>query len=154
MDIKKIKVDSAVIEAGEWVSDLPEMGDLKLKVRGEDNEAFKKYMNKRLRSVPKGARNRDGTLPPAVLEALTGEAYLETVLIDWDNLRDGDTPITYDKELARTFLTDKDYRDFFGAVRWAAQNVARAKSEVDEGILGNSAPPSNGSKAGAATPKP
>jgi hypothetical protein len=132
MDIKSIKVDSAVIEIGEWVDKIPEMGDLRLKVRGEGNEDFKRFLNKALRNVPKGARHRDGTVPPALMEKIVGEALLETVLIDWANLKSGDEDVPYSKDLARTFLTDKDYRHFRTSVLWAAAFVAGSKEHADD----------------------
>ncbi|MBS7737940.1 MULTISPECIES: hypothetical protein [unclassified Chelatococcus] len=132
MDINSIKVDSAVIEVGEWVRKIPEMGDLGLKVRGEGNEDFKRFLNRKLRNVPKGARHRDGTVPPALMESIIGEALLETVLIDWANLKNGDEDVPYSKELARTFLTDKDYRHFRTAVQWAASFVAGGQEFADE----------------------
>lgn len=150
MDLKSAKVDGALIEAGEWVKDIPEMDNLELKVRGVGCVEFKRYIAKRYRLVPKGARHRDGSIDPSLQDAIATDALVETILLDWRNVEEGGVPVPYSKEAARQYLTNPDYRPLRDAVSWAANVVASGGALSDEDVLGNSAPMSNGSTDGAA----
>ncbi|CAH1670771.1 MULTISPECIES: hypothetical protein [unclassified Chelatococcus] len=154
MDMQSTKVDSVVIEGGEWVKDIPQMDDLELKVRGLGCAEFKRHIARRQRALPKGARHRDGSIDPQLQETIATEAMIETILLDWRNLDDGGVPVPYSKEKAREYLTNPDYRLFRDAVSWAANTVANGDALADDDILGNSAPTSNGSTGGAAITTP
>jgi hypothetical protein len=143
MDLSKLKVDSAKIATGSWVGDIPSMGDLRLKVRGISAPAFVDAQRRLMRGVAKDERNRDGTLPSAVADRVTGTALHQAVLLDWDNLTTDGKTAPYDASLALQLLTDPDYAMFRDAVVWAAGIVSADEGEVADAILGNSAPPSN-----------
>ncbi|MBS7696270.1 MULTISPECIES: hypothetical protein [unclassified Chelatococcus] len=149
MDLKSAKVNSVLIEAGEWVKDIPGMDDLALKVRGLGCIEAKNFMSRRVRALPKGTMNRDGTFPPALQERLLTEQCIEVLLLDWENLTEDKTTVPYSKEKARELLTNPDYRPLKDAVLWAANTLASGEALADGEILGNSPPTSNGSTAGA-----
>jgi hypothetical protein len=40
MDLKSIKTDTKLVEAGRWVDEIPNMGDLRLNVRGMTSKLY------------------------------------------------------------------------------------------------------------------
>lgn len=146
MDLSKIKIDSAKIARGDWVGDLPFSGmeGLRLKVRGLASVVYRETLAKRGRAIPRSARNKDGSLPIAIADRVTGEALAEAVLLDWEGLSDNGCVEPYDKELAMKLLTDPDFAAFRDTVIYAASIVADDDREHEDALLGNSGPPSAG----------
>jgi hypothetical protein len=144
MKLTDLEIDVDKLEQGDWVENIPDMGDLRLKVRGSENADFRALQQKLLRAVPRG-QLRDGRVPPEVSDRITATLLLETVLLDWDGLVGGnDEPIPYSKEMAAKLLTDPKYRRFRNAVAWAADVVAERTKEDDEAMEGNSSASSSG----------
>lgn len=137
MDIASLKVDSAVIAEGTWVSDIPEMGDLKLRVRGWSSPKAKHLLSRKLRAVPKKQRGRDGLPLPKVEDQITAEVLHEAVLLDWSGMTDAGKPLPYDPKLAGEWLSNPDYRPFRDAVSWAARAVDNDEAEATEDLAGN-----------------
>ena len=144
MKLTDLEIDVDKLEQGDWVENIPDMGDLRLKVRGSGNSDFRALQQKLLRAVPRG-KLRDGRVPPEVQDAITGTLLLETVLLDWDGLADGNgEPIPYSREMAAKLLTEPKYRRFRDGVAWAADVVAERTKEDDEAMEGNSSASSSG----------
>lgn len=137
MDISNLKRDSARIEAGEWVGDIPNMGTLRLRVRGIGSKAYTATLSRLSRAVPKDQRLRDGGLKPDSAVRVMGEAMHEALLLEWDGLEDGDKPLKFDKALALEWMTNPDFRPFLDAVVYAANVVEGGRSEVVEDIAKN-----------------
>src|SRR5215207_282633 len=134
MKLSDIKININAVEKGDWVGDIPEMGDLRLRVRGTDNADYSALQDKLLRA----ARRRNGNASREQRDQITATLLLETVLLDWDGILDeNNRPIPYSKDFAQTLLTDPEYRDFRMAVIWAADQVARTESKVEESDRGN-----------------
>jgi hypothetical protein len=137
MEIKDLKKNSSAISAGQWVDDIPDMGELRLKVRGLSSPAVSALRARKERAVPRKQRNRDGTLKQATAMRISSEILAEIVLIDWEGITDGGKPVPYDKALATKWLTDLDYQDFANAGAWAAMLVDRGESDELEELAGN-----------------
>jgi len=150
MELSNLTRDSARIEAGEWVGDLPGMGDLRVKVRGTGSKIYTSVVSRLGRAVPKGQRNRDGSLLPETSLRIAGEAIHEAILLDWDGLSEGGKPVKFDKDLAKKLLTDPDYRPFFDAVVLAATIVENGRGELAEELEKNSERSSPGNSNTAA----
>ncbi|HEV7416043.1 MAG TPA: hypothetical protein VGN98_07785 [Tianweitania sediminis] len=124
MKLSDLKIDPVKVEQGAWVDDIPEMGGLRLRVRGLQNNDFRKMQSRLVEAEPRQNKPR-GRLLPERQEAITGTCLVETVLLDWDGITDeADQPIPYSKEQAKEFLTDPAYRRLRDAVVWAASVVA------------------------------
>jgi hypothetical protein len=129
--LKSLKIDSAAVEGGRWVEQIPGAGNLRLRVRGVGNAAYRALMDKLVDAVPREKRLRG--LDVADRDRITAECFVETILLDWDNLYADDAEtekVPYSKELASQLLTDPDYIRFYDAVQWAANLVAN-DSEAD-----------------------
>lgn len=122
MNLNDIKIDPARLEDGAWVGDLPNMGDLELKVRGVGNKLYRTREAELLKKVP---RSKRGELDIADGDRITTTLLLETVLLDWRGIVDGDQPLPYSREMAEKLLTDPAWRNFRAAVAYAGAIVAQ-----------------------------
>lgn len=138
MDLSNLKRDSGRIESGEWVDDIPGMGDLRLRVRGLSSPTVTALRARKQRKATKSERNGDGSLKTDVELRIFGEVLHEAVLLEWDCLTDGGVAIPYDAEKARKWLTDPDFMPFADAVTYAAQIVDRGFLEVADTLEKNS----------------
>lgn len=144
MDINSIKRDSASIEAGQWIGDIPGFGDVRFKVRGLTSPTAVALRSRKERKVPIEDRERDGSLKPQVAIRLMGEILHEACLLDWDGITSNGQPVPYDSEQAKAWLTDPDFMSFADAVAYAAGVVDRTRAGQTGALSKNSAAPSRG----------
>lgn len=137
MDIKDIKKNAAEITGGQWVGDIPDMGDLRLRVRGLSSPQVIAIRSRKERAVPRKERLRDGSLRPETGLRISGEVLHEAVLLDWSGLTSDGKPVKYDAALAAEWCTNPDYQDFASAVAWSAMVVDRGDADRTEELAGN-----------------
>lgn len=141
MDIKSVKVDSKRGERGDWVDNIPGMGDLRLRVRSYANSDYQAFLSKEIAAVPREKRVEGrvgGALLPQVRDDMITRGIVEHILLGWENLSEGGEPIPYSKEKATEFMVDPDYRDLRDAVNWAATDVERIREDEVNNATGNS----------------
>jgi hypothetical protein len=137
MKLKDIALDAERQENGAWVTDVPDMEGLRLKVRGSNNADWRRLQNKLLEAIPR-KRRMSGRLDVDDTDRITESLLLNTCLLDWDGLEDDDgKPIPYSKEMAHKLIYEKEYRAFRDAVAWAANNVAQQISDDLKETSGN-----------------
>lgn len=137
MDIKNLKREVKALDEGRWIDQIPEMGDLRLKVRAETSTKVAALRARKIRLLARQDRERDGSPKFDALLRITSEVLHEAVLLDWDGLTNEGAPVKYDPELAKVWLTDPEYRDFADAVAWAARVAANERDEAIEEAAGN-----------------
>src|SRR5262249_32252980 len=129
------KIDPKKREDGAWISNIPEWGDLKVKVRGVGNRDWAKLEQKLISAVPR-ARRLNG-LDAQDRDRINGILLRDTSLLDWKGVEDDDGKAQpFSKELANKYLTEPEYGPFRDAVLWAATVVAeqgQAEIEADAG---------------------
>jgi hypothetical protein len=133
MKLAHIKVDSAKAEAGDWVDKIPEMDDLRLKVRGAQCASARTLRNQLIRALPARVRTDPNGIPTERLDEIEAKVATEVILLDWDNL-DG---VPYSKEKAAELLKDPDFIFFREAVNWASNRVGRQDAAAHEAAAGN-----------------
>lgn len=138
MDIQSLKKDAALITEGQWIGEIPNMGDLRLRVRGASSPRVVACRARKQRAVPRDERLRDGSLSIDTTIRIETEVLHEAVLLDWDGLTDGGKAVKYDEELAREWLTNPDFRDFADAVVWASGVADRGVVDQKEAAAKNS----------------
>lgn len=134
MDLNDQKVDPKVREEGAWVDDIPEMGDLRLKVRGADNRAWQKRADALVAAVPR--KKRINGLDAEERNRIMAICCRDHGLLDWQNLKIGGVDIPYSKDKANELLTEPQWVAFLNAAIWACNVVgttARAEVEEDSG---------------------
>lgn len=148
MEISEIRRDASKVASGQWVDDIPNMGDLRLCVRGLQCAQARALRERKERRVDRSGRDRDGTILPKVRDAILAEVMLEVILLDWDGITDNGKPVPYSKELAKEWLTNPDFVAFQDAVAWSGIVVERGNREDQESLEKNSVTPSTGNSGG------
>jgi hypothetical protein len=133
MDIQGVKIDPAKVEAGDWVGSIPQMGDLRLRVRGVNNSDWRKIQSRMLDAVPRNKRSGN-RIDPAEQDKIMTALLRDAGLVDWENLMDSGAAVPYSKEAADKYLTDPAWSPFRDAVLWACTEVGhdRAKALDDD----------------------
>ncbi|WP_062220484.1 hypothetical protein [Aureimonas sp. D3] len=136
MDIEAIASDRAAIEQGAWVDGIPEMGELRLKVRGQTNPDFQRMMQRLTAAVPRSKRD-GGRIDPVEMDRIIGTTLHATVLLDWEGVKVGGEMRPYDRALAFRLCTEPRYLRFRQAVAWAAGEVDDLNAEAEKADAGN-----------------
>ena len=131
------KINPETLENGDWVSDIPDMGGLRLKVRGANNSDWRELERKLLESVPREKRFR-GRIDQKEQDRITSECLYQTCLLDWGGLEDDDgKPIPYSKDIAHEICFVPENQRYRMAVMWAANVVIEKKKADQDDIIKN-----------------
>lgn len=145
MKLSDLASDPVATEQGEWVDTIPEMGDLRLKVRGVGNADWRRIQTKLIDAVPRSKR-AGARIDPEEIDRITTVCLHQACLLDWQNLSGDDgKPLPYSRDLALELLSKPEYRKFREAVVWAATVVGEQIIVKIGDQKGNSAGASNGS---------
>lgn len=132
-----MKVDADKVEGGDWIGKIPELDDVRLKVRGLQNAQFRRMQSRLLDAVPRSKR-QGGRVDPEEMDRITSTCLAATVLIDWSGIEGEDgQPLPYSREKASELLTDPNFRRFRDGVIWAATQVGEDDAEADKDDAGN-----------------
>lgn len=137
MEIKDLFVSHKTVESGAWVGDIPDLGEVRLKVRGLRSPQYREALERETRKVPRKMQDSNGA--PLLSERLRIASKLmhEVVLLDWDGLTNEGKPVPYDKALAKEWCTNPDYGHFAEAVAYAASKVDQGRADTEEEVAGN-----------------
>lgn len=147
MKLSEARVDAEKVEQGAWVGEkygtpIPDMGDLCLKVRGNNNVDYRRLQNRLVDAVPRKQRI-GGRLSPSEQDRITAICLRDACLLDWENI-EGDgvvgeegKPVEYSKKAADRLLSDQTYRRFYDAVLWASIVVGDQETAAIEEDAGN-----------------
>ncbi|WP_291209020.1 hypothetical protein [Hyphomonas sp.] len=142
MKLSELRSNTHARENGRWMTDLPNMGDLKIFTRGLRNAAAAKLTARFFESLPR--KEKRGTLSIESRERLNTEILVETCVMPdpdtgkaWNLTDDAGADIPFSKEKLRELLTDPDYIDFRDACLVAATTVADNEDEEDKADLKN-----------------
>lgn len=132
MKLSAVRVDSALIEQGDWVNEIPGMPGIRIKARGLGNNDYRALQGKLIRDIPKSARV-DGAIKPADQDYINGVLALETIVIDIDGITEDDevTPLKYSKEIGQQMFMEPDYRVWRLAAEYAGTEIAERR-KADE----------------------
>lgn len=126
MKLSAIKVDSALIEQGDWVDGIPDLPGIRIKARGTNNVDYRILEGKMVREIPRTQRAEG--VSPDDQDRIAGKLLLETVVLDVEGLTDDDDkPIPYTKELGTKLLLDPDFRVFQAGAAYAGSVVAQRR---------------------------
>jgi hypothetical protein len=134
MKISELEVDQKIVEEGHWVSNIPELTGVRLKVRGSNNKDWRRMAQRLINAVPRKLR-ANGMLDPDEADKISATILLNTGLLDWEGIENDDgTPIPYDKKKAAQYLTGERFR---AGVQFACDQVAQGIEDEVEEIAGN-----------------
>jgi hypothetical protein len=131
MKLANLKIDSAKLEQGAWVGDIPALGNIRLHVRGLGNDDYRRRQSELVAAIPRHLRKE-----PAEQDKLTNTLIVETLLLGWEHVEDDkDKPLPFTRENALLILEDPDMRAFNDGVIWAAMAVSEArKADLDADV--------------------
>jgi len=134
MKLSDRKIDLKVREEGGWVRNIPECGDLELKVRGSGNRDWARLEQKLIAAVPR--QRRTNGLEPEDRLRINSILVRDCSLLDWRGIENGTgEPLPYSKEAAAQYLTDPQYEAFVWACVWAAGVVAeQGQAEIEDDV--------------------
>lgn len=138
MDISSIKQDTAAIDAGQWVDNIPEWPGVRFRVRGIESATAENLRDAKIRALPDSARDENGNVHGHEIKRIAREILSEAVLLDWDGLTNEGKPFPYTAEAAKNILTNPDFKKFQDAVSWAAGKVVRLNTGLKEALAKNS----------------
>lgn len=138
MDMQGVKVDPVKIEQGAWVDNIPDMGDLRLQVRGANNADWRRLQARLIAAVPRNKRV-GGRIDPDESDRITSILIRDAGLTGWENVTDGGAAVAYSKDVANTYLTDPAFRAFRDAALWACTIVGDDLSAQTDTDAKNSA---------------
>lgn len=129
MKLNGLLVNSSRLEQGAWVGDIPEMGNLRLNVRGFGNREDKRIQAREIEKQPRALRAR-GKISDEAQDAIMNARLKGAILLGWDGLEAEDgSPVVMTPELVDTILTNPDYGKLRIAIIWAASIVAEDEEE-------------------------
>jgi hypothetical protein len=138
MELSSLEVDPAAIEQGDWVDDIPDCGDLRIRTRGINNAEYRRRYQQKLLAVP--SRERRSGLPPETAQRIVTECLIETCVLGWENLLDAQgQPIPCDRATVQRLLLDPRYGPLRDACLYAAGVIADRRAEDREAAEKNSA---------------
>ncbi|WP_185982980.1 hypothetical protein [Aureimonas mangrovi] len=138
MKLSALKINATAVEEGAWVDNIPELGGIRLKVRGHGNAHYRRLQSRLIEATPRSQRQR-GSVDSDVMDQITNKCLAQTVLLDWDGLLDdNDQPIPFSAEAALAYLSDPSLRPFRDGVAFAAAIVAQTEEEGAKDDAGNS----------------
>jgi hypothetical protein len=130
MELGNFKRDSAAITAGQWVSDIPDGGDIRVRVRGLSSPVAIDARARKERNAPKKSRSRDGSLKAEPGIQIMREVLSEVILLEIEGLTEGGKPV--DLARAKAMILDPDYEALADIVAWAARAVERGVADDAE----------------------
>jgi hypothetical protein len=141
MRISDFKIDEATVERGEWIDNIPNFGNVRLRVRGAGNGDYRVLLTRLIAAVPSN-KKIGGQLHPKENDAIMSEVLRETCLLEWEGITDdNDVPIPYSKEAALELFKERRFREGVG---WAANVVAEGVAGKANGAAKNSESGSSG----------
>lgn len=137
-NLSLFKVDSAAIEAGEWVRPGEEYDDLEIRTRGL-TDAYTDARAARMRKAAISFNGDQAKIPAAISRNILIDCLTKHVVLDVRNLSDASgAPILFPAFC--DLLRDPDYADLVLAVIKAATQVGIRKATDASDDAGNSAP--------------
>lgn len=124
MKLSEFKINSQAIEKGEWIGEIPNLGDVRIHTRGAGNSDWRQLQSEMVAKVAKdqtsvSAKDQD---------SINLACLLEAGLIGWENLQDDNgATIPFSRETAEALMSDPDCRVFFDGAIYAASVVGRKR---------------------------
>lgn len=138
MKLGSLKTDLAKVEQGMWIDNIPDMGNLRLKVRPIGNPDYRRVYGQLADSTPRDKKRGGLVVDFDSRQQIAGRALADTILLDWDNLEGDDgQALSYDVALAKKLLLDPEMVAFRDAVSWAATVAQEQSVGTAEANAGN-----------------
>lgn len=132
MKLSATKVDSALIEQGDWVDSIPDLPGIRIKARGTNNSDYRLLEGRLVREIPRLQRAEG--VSPEDQDRIAGRLLLESVVLDIEGITEEDevTPVKYTKDLGAKLFLDPDYRVWAAGAAYAGSVIAQRRKAAAE----------------------
>lgn len=144
MKLSSLKVNSDTNQNGRWVKDLPDLGDIEVFIRSNNNPQYRRHMQALVRALPASKRKK-GVVDPLEMDRINGICLAHDALCGdgWRNFQDENgVDIPFDAKTAEKIMLDPDMRKFRDGVFVAASQVDEEDEEDNAATEKNSEKPS------------
>lgn len=123
MDIRAFQRDLDAVTSGYWVTseDVPELGDVQIRVRGMSAGPARELFDSLSRAVPRNQRLANGQIREADNLRIMKEVLAKHLLMEIRGLTDGDKPVTAKDVIDR--MDDPAYEPLLLAIIQCVQVV-------------------------------
>lgn len=121
MQINDYRTDANLERQGKWV----DFDDARFLIASNNNAAYRRVIARLARTKYQQALRKQDI---AAQEKMTIDAMAETILLGWENVKDGDTELPYSIENARRLLEIPAIREF---VAVESQNIANFQTRAE-----------------------
>lgn len=129
MDIDALKKADADAADGDWVGDLPGLGDIRLRVRPLTHPRVLRAMGRARRKASEGK-----PLTDQQEEQVDREVMASTVLTGWENMTSGGNPVEFTPERAAELIA---VETFEAGVRAAMYRLTEQQAAAQERLEKN-----------------
>ncbi len=124
MKLGELKVNAKAVEDGAWVENIPDLGGVRLKVRGSNNRDWRRLQQRLIEAVPRKKRV-GGRIDPEEQDKITTALLVGAGLLDWEGLEGDDgQPLAYSRKAAQELLENPELMRLRDGVLWACTMVA------------------------------
>lgn len=134
MDIGALKKADAEAAEGVWVGDLPDMGDVRLRVRPMTHPRVMRAMGRARRAAAADIPEGQAGLSDAQEEQIDRDVMASVALVGWENLTSDGEPVPFSAELAAEFMR---VETFEAAVRIAMSRALQDKLLARKALVKN-----------------
>ena len=137
LNIKSIAADLSKQNNGDWVE--TEWRGVRLKVKSTNYKAYTDACDQAVLDLKKTlGRQPYRSESTPIINRLVGTF----LLLDWEGIDEGTTPLPYTPEVGMQYVTDTAYQAFADQVIFAAMKVGVGEAKFNETAIKNSAAPS------------
>ena len=134
MKLSELQLDVEAVDNGIWV-DSSEFDGVSWYVRGTEYPPYQKALRTKMANMQKGRRTKLNGVAVDEFNHLTRDLMVEHCLLDWRGIdTDDGEPVSYSRELARAFMSDRKYsllaRDIMDAINTVDNTTADTREEV------------------------
>lgn len=130
-EIADIKDRNELLADGIWIEQVPNLGNVRLKVRPLNSPIVVMALSREQRNIAPDELNQHGQIPWEVQEEIDRLVLCSAALLDWDNLTDGGQPVPFSQEQA---LEWAQIESFWLGLKYAVR-LADRRIEKQAGAL-------------------
>jgi len=108
MDIRQFSLDKNLSEQGQWFQLGPEA---RIKMRSISS-AHARGVRVKLEAPYKAIKNAGQDLPKEIDEQITKDQFAQSLIVEWEGLKDGEEPFPYSIANVYLALEDEGFADF------------------------------------------
>jgi hypothetical protein len=131
-NVNDLAVDVDRGEEGAWIENIPDLFDIRLKVRALDCADAQRIRQEIERVTPQVVLD-----DPKTQDMINRRILTDAILLDWANISDGPTPVPYSIEAARRLIDNPQMKKLRRGISWAAMQVANLAVERAKADAGN-----------------